>query len=453
VFPKPKFAAAIFVLHKRSYRLGRVSSTMATIESQAFFDNRMLAIGLLPNEAMAVRAHGWTTLADFAFSSSWTPGQADDEQFRTKVIAPVLGAEDHPSAAKLRRLMFEAYTLSVADLRTKVTRTAGDPPMRLSAPERALRMSRLQTKLVGINIRGMLEPSHALVDAYCQMLEDDTLKYTPWEELTMRSQEVEGVKKDLEVVTQVWSPDAAGVVRQHQQVTSRTTDLTSDLKIKSALQRRGLAMDVAGLCSFARHHELIDILMEEFMRKPLEGYAALSIQQVMRADRHAFVKMAEMTAAGLKRRADGTLPVETALSAVIATTHFQFLLMQLPGKAAGAQGSAEPPAPDKLAKKRKHEEEVAAAKVKKAAKVAAKAAVKTGARPASAPAGKGAGKGQRMPLALIGCDPCKPDGSRICFNYNLGTCKAQIAPGAACPAGWHVCCMKGCFAPHAKPDH
>jgi hypothetical protein len=428
---------------------------MATIESQAFFDNRMMAIGLTPAEATAVRTCGWTTLADFAFSSSWTPGQADDAQFVARVIVPVLGQDDHPAAAKLRRLMFEAYTLSVADMRTKVTRTAGDPPMRLSAPERAARMVKLQAKLVGLAIRDALEPSHSLVDAYCQMIEDDTLKYLPWDELTQRSQEVAGSKKDADVITQVWSPDASGVVRQHTQSSSDKADLTSDLKLKLALQRRGIAMEMAGLCTYSAHQVLVDVLLAEFMRPPLDGYTSVSLQQIQRADRQAFVKMAELTQAGLRLKPDGTLPVETAMTEVVTSTAFLFMLMQLPARA-GASSSV--PAlqemQSKQARKRKHEDNLAASHAAKAAKLAAAGAKGRGA--AAAAAGKGAGKaakGSRMPAALIGCDSTKPDGARICFGYNLGTCTAAVAPGSACPQGLHCCCVKGCYASHAKPAH
>ena len=169
---------------------------MATIDSQAYFDSRMNAFGISAVEAAALRAAGWDTLANFAYATSWTPGQADDVDFLTKVVTRILGAPDHPSMPKLRRLMFEAYTLSIADLKSRASRTSDDPPMRMSPPERAARLLRLRNRLTGLNIREGLEPSHRLVDVFVQMAEDDSIKYVPWEELTERSQEVDGVVKD-----------------------------------------------------------------------------------------------------------------------------------------------------------------------------------------------------------------------------------------------------------------
>jgi hypothetical protein len=82
---------------------------VAAVDSEAFFDTRMQAIGLSSVEQIAVRAQGWLTLANFAFASSWTPGQSGrryDKDFMDRVIVLVLGDPRHTSGAKLRRLMF-----------------------------------------------------------------------------------------------------------------------------------------------------------------------------------------------------------------------------------------------------------------------------------------------------------------------------------------------------------
>ena len=57
-----------------------------------------------------------------------------------------------------------------------------------------------------------------------------------------------------------------------------------------------------------------------------------------------------------------------------------------------------------------------------------------------------------MPRELIGgVAKLKRNGvlSNICFDYNLGKCKAA-KPGEACPRGVHVCCMPGCHEKHPK---
>ena len=63
------------------------------------------------------------------------------------------------------------------------------------------------------------------------------------------------------------------------------------------------------------------------------------------------------------------------------------------------------------------------------------------------------GKGV-LPKFLLGRDNTNMDfhGRRLCFNFQIGKC-SEAADGAECPRGWHLCCRRGCFAPHAEKDH
>ena len=53
-----------------------------------------------------------------------------------------------------------------------------------------------------------------------------------------------------------------------------------------------------------------------------------------------------------------------------------------------------------------------------------------------------------IPEALRGMHSRTPDNKPICFNFNLGKCKA----GAKCKFK-HVCCKPGCYKAHAMVDH
>ena len=106
---------------------------MSTIDSEAVFDARMQVVGLAALDQTRIRALGWTTHSTFAYSSSFTPGQQDEAPFIAAVVVPVLGDAGHVNAAKLRRLLFESYTLSVQDLRSQLERTADDPPRKISS--------------------------------------------------------------------------------------------------------------------------------------------------------------------------------------------------------------------------------------------------------------------------------------------------------------------------------
>ena len=48
------------------------------LDSAAVFTARLEAIGIEPECLVKFAEKGWNTMGDFAFSSSYTPGQADD---------------------------------------------------------------------------------------------------------------------------------------------------------------------------------------------------------------------------------------------------------------------------------------------------------------------------------------------------------------------------------------
>ena len=69
---------------------------------------------------------GWPTLGKYAFSSSYVPGQVDDSAF-VKGVVKRLGLEEvDPRVAGLRRLFFEAYTVSASEMRRRSTRLNAD---------------------------------------------------------------------------------------------------------------------------------------------------------------------------------------------------------------------------------------------------------------------------------------------------------------------------------------
>eukprot|EP00972_Heterocapsa_arctica_P079091 11660128-Heterocapsa_arctica.AAC.1 len=81
------------------------------LDSPAVFTARLVAACVAEEHRVKILEKDWATLGDFAFSSSYTPGQSDDTFFVAKVLVPVFGgAGDHAKSASLRRILFEAYT-------------------------------------------------------------------------------------------------------------------------------------------------------------------------------------------------------------------------------------------------------------------------------------------------------------------------------------------------------
>eukprot|EP00969_Alexandrium_andersonii_P027866 1215940-Alexandrium_andersonii.AAC.1 len=112
-------------------------------------------------------------------------------------------------------------------------------------------MKALERRLSGLDLRGELEASHALVDACVALYDENRLRYLDWQMCTKRDQELTGEKKDKE-----WRPDAQGVVRERVVSVKSPADTSTDLRLRFALQRRGLALEVAQLMSFDVHELL-----------------------------------------------------------------------------------------------------------------------------------------------------------------------------------------------------
>lgn len=429
---------------------------MSTIESEAYFDGRMITIGLSVLVMAAMRTQGWLTLGDFAFSSAYIPGQGPDTAFVTSVLEVLVGANHATSAdsAKLRRLYFEAHTLSIADLRRRTERTDSDMPLKLPAEERVVRLARMKTRLPGFDISGVFEPSHSLVDSLTQMLETSQLKYVPWTTCTAREQEVLGVKKvsidQSNIVT-----DPSGFLRKQSKAEDYKADVTTDLLLTHALARRAFAFELANVCTYETFAELTTKLMKEFMRPPLARYNKVSLEQIENADRHVFVELAADTAGGLARRPDGSYPVAVSMTRIINSPEFLFLLMQMPAASgsshtvkdtSGAKGSGKNRGTSRSRSRRR---KVTETQEKNAAR---NAAGKGRGKGKQGKAGKGS-KGKGSPPFNAATEVGRTaDGLPICYAFNTNGCK-EASPGDRCSKGFHVCWKIGCGLSHSSHQH
>ncbi|CAE7881480.1 unnamed protein product, partial [Symbiodinium necroappetens] len=168
-------------------------------------------VGLSQGAIDTLRAKGWGTHANFAFSTAVIPGQGDDSVFVRDVITAVLGDADHASAAALRRLHFESYTLAAAELKRQTENTESDVPRKLPPTEISSRIDALQTKILPLRIEDSLEPSHAVVNLVCQCVEDQRVRYLELCRVTTRNQEVNSLKEVPSL--RMLQPDRSGMLK------------------------------------------------------------------------------------------------------------------------------------------------------------------------------------------------------------------------------------------------
>ena len=170
------------------------------------------------------------------------------------------------------------------------------------------------------------------------MLEKDCLLYLGPEKFPTRRHELLQKKASKEI-----SIDQAHLVVKDKQQ-DLTCPTVTELEVSNAFKRRALSFDLVGVCTYdvmaAYHADLLDHLHT----LPPPGYSAVSVQQVLRADRAAFMfQSVRMTS--LKRNATNQLPLDLQLTAVLGQPNVAFHLLPLSGnspKAPAAPKSSNP---------------------------------------------------------------------------------------------------------------
>lgn len=420
------------------------------LDSQADFLDRARKLGATDDEVNQLKALGYDTFGKLAFSTNYTPGQADDTSLKA-LAAQIVQADPCPPNRLpiVRRLFFESFTLAAADMQLRVERKDDSIPRKLANAERSARYEDQRRRLSGIDISGELEPSNSLIDIVYHMTEEDQLRYVRWEECTKRDQELMGIKSDP-----VWKPDANGLIRETKVMEVLKAETDTDLKLRTALQRRSLSFDQSRLVDYNVFERWTQIMMEAYSTPPPEGYLKVTVEQLHRADLQLFKCMMRETRSGIKT-IGGTKPVEDALKKAMDSTEVRLHLQPLQGslkRKADAINDEE--------KKQKGQSDVA--KMQKTIENLqgqVKNLRNANLGSASNPGGKGKkGKGKsktnliRMPAQLIGMSPTTQQGDPCCFDYNLKGCSKAKA-GERCPKGWHVCMRHGCFKEHPQYEH
>ena len=399
----------------------------------------------------------WDTYAKLAFAvPSSAPGVVDEDVFKRQVLEKLFfipEGQDMPAQATVvRRLWYESHVLFVGSLRQKLERSEDDAPKRMPHAEREERKDRLRTKLApGLVMEKALEPADYLIDKFFNMADQNRAEWVPWEHCPPRSKELgagPGKKK--------WLPDGSSVVRERTVRKEPTASVTTAMDMCLALQRRGLAAEIAGVLSYERHDLLRNRLMCAISDEEVDApYERVSIEQACRADRRAWEFLSRACSKGIKP-VGGALPLDTAMEKVLEGYEFTATLLPLPAKEGkGKKRKAEPSSGSSSAteekKKRKRNR-----KSKKEKKEKTSAALQTEVGDLRRQLqGKGAGKDYRsppVPQALLPGKSITEDGNRICFGYKFGTCR-DARPGERCKRGFHVCSKLNCKAEHAAYEH
>ena len=387
---------------------------MSALESSALFKERALNFGLSQAVITTLVARGYDTFGKLAFCSAYRPGQSDEAPLMA-ALATILGRQVRDDEAPaLRRLHFEASTMIMSDMKSRVERTDASEPKRLPMAERTARLEKQKADLVGVVINQENEPSHQLVDRVFQQLEDGCVVWIPWEQLSSRAKETQSAKKELQ-----FKLDHTGNLKASQKDEVAETNLSGDIRVRQALQRRALAYDLSKMVTYRALETWTERLFSTMLLEPPQGYKAVTMRQVLEADKKLWQLISEHTRGRVAMQPDDSRPVELSLEHYSTSHEVTFLLNPLP-KSSGKQDDRDPKDPK--------------IKLKVDPKVKKGAFYKE----------KKDKKDKREFTMPDGASSHTPEGKPICRNWNQGRCRFAEA-GKRCKFGMHLCWK--CFRP------
>ena len=160
------------------------------LDSEAHLLKRTEEVGLSERGRQSLLDAGYSTLGRLAFGVG-QPGVPVPEQEFNRFATNLLGAmSSMQDISSVRRLLFEAQTLVMAQLREQVSNPEMQMTRKLPPIEREAKMKQLRARLPGVLLEHQLEPSHTLLNTVAQMWETRQLQYIEINKLTSREHEV-----------------------------------------------------------------------------------------------------------------------------------------------------------------------------------------------------------------------------------------------------------------------
>ena len=187
----------------------------------------------------------------------------------------------------------------VASINEQVKADTSDPTSlakRLPAAEKQSR-SEVQTKrLAGLKIAGELAPSHQLLDVTNAMVESGVLTWIAPSKCSKRDDEIQANIRPAASTLQI----EQSTLKVAQVPVATTADVGSELKLQWALQRQGIAMDQCRLLDWAYHEEWVQWLLQTLTKDVPPGFAAVKLDQLLRADKELWTILAQQQSKSLK---------------------------------------------------------------------------------------------------------------------------------------------------------
>ena len=248
------------------------NSMAALTESGAAFESRASEVGLSSDEVDILKAKGVTTLSRLAYALT-QPGSAPSEESLKGLLAAVNGGGDPASVgavSALRRLIFEAQTLAMSEVRALAEAGEDRHKAELPSAERRDRVVKQRARLGGLDLGGELACSHCSYSTVLQMQEQDQLLFLRPSRFATRRAEKPSRSVSLDAANQLVLKESTKEVK---------CDVSSELSLSQALCRRSLAFDLVGVASYDKLEAWSRHLMHHLQMEPPPSYAKVGVDQ------------------------------------------------------------------------------------------------------------------------------------------------------------------------------
>ena len=238
----------------------------------------------------AQKVSSFTTLA-FAMGSPQNPGA--DSEFNQLADSVFETQSTLGTTATFRRLHFKACTLLMAEMKTQsACADALEPIRKLPFIEKQSRLEARKKKVPGLPHTPEQQPTHALIDAAFNVLENGSVTYIHPSRYNSRESEVQaGAKnKSKTIIT-----SEQGTLKQTVVSNLPDVDTATELRLYFSLQRRHLVFDIVNSVSWSLCKRWQDKLMSSLVSDAPGNSLNITLTRVMRADREIFFDLSSRT--------------------------------------------------------------------------------------------------------------------------------------------------------------
>ncbi|CAE7827505.1 RE1 [Symbiodinium sp. CCMP2592] len=300
-----------------------ISNTGALVGALAAFEELATECGLSSAQLLILKGKGVSTMSSLAYAVT-TPGvQPTELALRQLLDTATPEAVSVGALSSIRRCVFECQTCVVQQLKLSVEGHEGDKKYDLPPAERTSRIAAQKTRLVGFELTGAMECAYSCYTLVGSMLEADSPIYLEPHRFITRQQEVCREKPKREIVL-----DGGTKLTVRDQQSRDRCQITNELQLWQALTRRSLACDLMGAISFQVQESWHRFLFDRMAQPPPPRCSKVSMEQLLRADRQAWVQLAE-TVKTLKRDSAGVLPLDAAFPGLRTDPAVLFNLLPL----------------------------------------------------------------------------------------------------------------------------